>query len=97
MILLEIHSTLSSDKGLQKKMLGECLGLVKTLLLMTQIYASKTRVRKITVPGTEVPRATIPIAVIASFSPIVQPTAEAMSPMKAVTKPMARIDTTNVG
>lgn len=49
------------------------------------------------IPGTLVPRATKAMAVILSFRPIVQPKWEAMSPIKAVSKPTPKIEIINVG
>ena len=44
-------------------------------------------------PGTEVPSATNTTAVTESFRPMVQPKWEARSPMKAVSKPIMRMET----
>ena len=47
----------------------------------------------VVLPGTLVPRATNEIAVIESFSPTVQPKADARSPMNAVSTPIIPMDT----
>ena len=44
-------------------------------------------------PGTEVPSATNTTAVTESFRPMVQPKWEARSPMKAVSRPIMRMET----
>ena len=46
------------------------------------------------IPGTEVPKATKLIAVMASLRPTQQPNCEAMSPMTAVKTPIMAMDTT---
>ena len=48
-------------------------------------------------PGTEVPRATMQMAVMESFIPMVQPTWEATSPIRAVTRPIPMILIVNEG
>ena len=74
--------------------------------LLFIIYETKLSTRYLTtreheenpiLPGTLVPKATKAMAVIVSRNPIVHPTCEAQSPIKAVTRPMPRIDNTNVG
>ena len=49
------------------------------------------------VPGTLVPRATKAMALTVSFKWIKQPRCPATSPIMAVTRPMKKMDITNVG
>lgn len=49
---------------------------------------------QLSLPGTDVPRATNTTAVTESFKPMVQPKWDARSPMKAVSRPIIRMETT---
>ena len=65
----------------------------RVLVLKLSLGEVFTECDAVGLPGTLVPRATNEIAVIESFSPTVQPKADARSPMNAVSTPIIPMDT----